>query len=356
MANLNDVARVAGVSPITVSRVMNGSTAVRPETKERVLEAVEKLGYQPNLLARALTADRINSIGVLMTRIENPMYSLMISGISSEVAQHDYDILLSGSNDYESSVKSVLTLINKRVSGLLVLPIEYKTENANGNGEVGAHDLQKMQAFSQRLGQIVRDHAPPRFSVVCIGNQIVHGVDGRVVGNYRGGAGMAVDYLAQNGHREIGFLAHRTTNEGIWGERYQGFMEGMRRHGLQPKPQHIAYCGESLSSATAGMQEILRCDERPTAIYCANDTIAAGAMNAIKSAALRVPEDISVIGHDGSSFGEMLMPALTTVAIYPLEIGRQAAALLLDILSGGTGAQVIGSPQIIERDSVMRLS
>lgn len=100
------------------------------------------------------------------------------------------------------------------------------------------------------------------------------------------------------------------------------------------------------------MLRILSQEERPTAVYCANDLIAAGAMNAAVESGLSIPEDISVIGHDGSSFGEMLRPPLSTVAIYPVEMGKQAVRLLLSVLRGGLGADMILTPQVIERGSV----
>lgn len=354
MPTLNDVAREANVSPITVSRVMNGSQAVRAETKEKVMKAVKKLNYQPNLLARSLSADRMNSIGVLVTRVENPMYSLMVSGIYSEAAEHGYDVILSCSHDLESSMQSIHTLLNKRVSGLVILPIEYQVEKGSaGKNDTGStNDLKMMNQFAGRYAQTVRQYAPQDFPAVAIGSLVTEGVSSRVIENYGGGAVMAVDYLVRHGHRKIGFISHYDRSEGIWGERYRGFMQAMEKNGLPVEKSWIAYSNETVGSAKEAMNCILAEQSRPTAVYCANDIIAVGALNAAADSGLSVPEDISVIGHDGSSFGEMVRPPLTTVAIYPVEIGKKAVRLLFDAMKKESGADLILMPQVIERQSV----
>lgn len=352
MATLNDVAKEAGVSPITVSRVMNDSPAVRPETRERVLEAVKKLNYQPNLLARSLSADRMDSIGVVVTHVENPMYSLMTSGIYSEAAEYGFDVILSCSHDLDSSVKSVTTLLNKRVSGLVVLPVEFRVEKPRAGKSGSQNDVKMMEQFAKSFGGIIGRYAPDNFPVVTIGAQIENGVSGRVIENYGGGAAMAVDYLIKRGHKKIGFLSHVDKTDGIWGERYRGFFQAMEKNGLPVEENWIAYCDESIDSARDAMLHILAQEQKPTAIYCANDLIAVGAMNAAVESGLRVPEDISIMGHDGSTFGEMLRPPLSTVAIYPVEMGKQAVRLLLSVLRGGPGADMILTPQVIERQSV----
>lgn len=353
MATLNDVAREAEVSAITVSRVMNGSSAVRPETKERVLAAVKKLNYQPNLLARSLSADRMNSIGVIMTWVENPMYSLMVSGINREAAKYGYDIILSCSYDLESSMKSVATLLSKRVSGLVVLPIEYHSDLQAGDRRIFTpHDQKMMGEFGREFGKLLERSAPENFPVITVGGQFSEGVKGRVIENYGGGASMAVDYLVGKGHSKIGILAHNAREEGIWGERYRGFLQAMEKHGIKVKKDWIAYCDETLASAGKAMEKLLMLPERPSAVYCANDIIAVGALNAAADAGVKVPEDISVMGHDGSSFGEMVRPALTTVAIYPMELGMRAVRLFMDVMRGESGADMVLTPRIVERESV----
>ena len=352
MATLNDVAREAGVSPITVSRVINNSPSVRPETREKVMVAVKKLHYQPNLLARSLSADRMDSIGVIVTRVENPMYSLMTSGIYSEAAEYGFDVILSCSHDLESTIKSVTTLLNKRVSGIILLPVEFRVEKPGAGDAGSSNDLKMMKEFSEQFGGIMNQYAPANFPVVTFGGQIKEGVSGRVIENYGGGAVMAVDYLAKRGHKNIGFISHIDKTEGIWGDRYRGFLQGMEKNGLNVVKNWIVYSDENVDSAKAAMDRILAQEQRPTAVYCANDIIAVGALNAMADSGMSVPGDISVIGHDGSSFGEMVRPSLTTVAIYPVEMGRRAVRLLLSVMRGESGADLILTPQVIERKSV----
>lgn len=356
MATLDDVAKEAHVSPITVSRVMNGSTAVRPETKERVLIAVKKLNYQPNLLARSLSANKMNSIGVIVTRVENPMYPLMISGIYKEAAVFGYDVILSCSHDLESAIKSVTTLMNKRVSGLIVLPIEFPLSKMKSphNSQTSASDIGMMHEFATSFYDTVKQYKFDNYPVVVIGKQIENGVSGRVIENYYGGACMAVDYLVEKGHEKIGFVANYCKTEGIWGERYKGFFDTMEKHHLPVEKKWITYCDETIDSAKSAMSQILANISHPTAVYCANDTIAVGAINAVHDAGLSVPEDISVIGHDGNSFGEVVRPSLTTVAIYPDEIGKHAVRIFMDVINEEPGTDHVILPRIIERQSVKK--
>ena len=362
MATLNDVAREAGVSPMTVSRVMNGSAPVKEATRRRVQEAAERLRYQPNLLARSLSADRMHTIGVAVTAVENPMYSLMVSGIYREAALWGYDVMISCSHDPDSSCLSLLNLLNKRVSALAVLPVEYHNQ--------GKEALDQIREFKDRFPELIEKYAPEDLPMVSVGRQLQEGVNARVIEDYEAGAVMAVEYLAQKGHRRIGMLSHICCREGIWGERMRGFERAAAAGGMEVRREWIVYSEEDVSSAREAMDEMLSADTRPDAVYCANDVMAAGAYQALNRRGIRVPEEISVIGHDGRDFTELLHPALTTVAIDPVNIGREVVKNLTgQIPSGkcpkeGKGERAEGSvredillkPRLLERASVAQLS
>lgn len=347
MATLNDVAREAGVSPMTVSRVMNGSSAVKEETKKRVLEAVNKLNYQPNLLARSLSADRMDSIGVVVTRMENPMYSLMVAGIYNEAAVYGYDVVIACSHDLHSSMQSVQTLLSKRVSGLIVLPIEYRME--------GEQNLPMMAGFEQEFSRRMQKYAKWDFPIVTIGQQLPEGACSRIIENYEDGAVSAVEYLAEQGHRKIGFVSHSCFDKGIWKERYQGFEKAIGKYGLETKKEWTVFSEETVEGARQAVLRLLEQEELPTALYCANDVLAAGTCLAVADKGLSVPGDISVIGHDGRDFGEMLRPALTTMAIEPMELGRQAVAAMFNLQKTQRKIDVIMRPRLLERASVKKL-
>lgn len=354
MATLNDVAREAGVSPMTVSRVMNGSSAVTEKTRKRVLEVVERLHYQPNLLAKSLSADRMHTIGVAVSGVENPMYSLMVSGIYREAAACGYDVMLACSHDLESTQKSLLNLLSKRVSGLVVLPVEY---HAGGMEE----NLRQMERLREVFPELMEKYAPEHFPVVSVGRQLQKGTGARVIADYEAGAAMAVAWLAEKGHRRIGFLSHSCWQQGIWQERYRGFEREAARRGIEVLPEWIVYSEENAASARRAVEGMLSAERLPTAIYCANDVMAAGACQALSAGGIRIPEEISVIGHDGRDFGEMLRPALTTVAIDPAGIGRETVRALLKLVSsdkcaeGGNGREMedlMVKPKLVERESV----
>ncbi len=354
MATLNDVAREAGVSPMTVSRVMNGSSAVAEKTRKRVLEVVDRLRYQPNLLAKSLSADRMHTIGVAVTGVENPMYSLMVSGIYREAAACGYDVMLACSHDLESTEKSLLNLLNKRVSGLVMLPVEY---HAGGREE----NMRQMGRLSEVFPELMEKYAPVNFPVVSVGRQLQKGTGVRVIADYEAGAALAVACLAEKGHRRIGFLSHSCRQQGIWRERFRGFEREAARRGMEVLPEWIVYSEENVASARLAVEGMLSAERLPTAIYCANDVMAAGACQALAAGGLRIPEDISVIGHDGRDFGEMLYPALTTVAIDPVGIGRETVRALLKLASSGESeggrsgletGDVMVKPKLVERESV----
>jgi len=350
MATLQDVATLSGVSAMTVSRVVNNKPGVSSKTVAKVEAAIRKLNYRPNLVARSLATNRANSIGVLFSRLENPLYSVMVSGIVQTAADYGLDVILGNGHDMNSLIKSANILISKKIDGLIVLPMEV---NLHGI-EAGPDDTRH---FYAELEEILAGMTPSPLPTILLENCRIHGISGRVLVDYRGGAEMAVQHLVNNGHKKIGMICHKERNAGIWYERYQGFLHAMADNGCPVEQKYIADCSLSIPSAFEAAAALLRKPDRPTALYCANDEMAVGALNAAAACGLRVPEDLSIIGHDGSLYSETTYPRLTTVSICSFEIGVMCMQQLYQVLNKKSIEQVRTiQPVLIEGGSVQNIS
>ena len=349
MATLQDVAVLSGVSAMTVSRVVNNKPGVSPKTVAKVEAAIRKLNYRPNLVARSLVTNRVNSIGVLFSRLENPLYAVMVSGIVQTAAEYGLDVVLGNGHDVNSLVKSANILISKKIDGLIVLPVEVNLHGVEASPDDTRH-------FYAELEEILAGMAPSPLPTVLLENCEIQGISGRVQVDYRGGAELAVQHLVENGHRKIGMVCHKERHSGIWHERYQGFLNAMAANHCTVQPAHLVDCSLSIGSAFEGVCRLLQQPDRPTALYCANDELAVGALHAAASCGLKVPQDLSIIGHDGSLYSETSYPRLTTVSICSFEIGVTCMEQLYQALNktGATPVRVI-KPVLIEGHSVRNI-
>lgn len=314
MATLDDVATLSGVSAMTVSRVVNNKPGVSQKTIAKVEAAIRQLNYRPNLVARSLATSRANSIGVLFSRLENPLYSVMISGIVNAAAAAGLDVVLGNGHSVSSLIKSANILISKQIDGLIVLPVEINSHSEEGTLIDTLH-------FYSQLEDMLIGMAPSPLPTILLENRQIQGISGLIRIDYRSGAEMAVQYLVANGHRKIGFVSHKERSAGIWLERYQGFLNAMFNCGCAVDERLVIDCNLSIDSSFEAVSQLLSKPDIPTALYCANDELAVGALNAALACGLRVPDDISIIGHDGSVYSETTFPKLTTVSIQPFETG-----------------------------------
>ncbi len=350
MATLEDVAKLAEVSAMTVSRVINHSGNVSPATYQSVMAAINKLGYRPNMIARGLATSKTNSIGVIIPNLENPIYAVIVSGIYQQAAQYGLDIILGGSTTFEQLLRSADLLLGKQVDGLIILPTapDFKLP-LEEDGVV----------FYEHLKQLSDDLAG-RLPMVVIGNYPVSDSAAKVCIDYYAGAKQAVHYLYEQGHRRIGMVAHEVKNFGIWGERYRGYTDAMRELGCPVDERDILFCSESVGSAFEAALTLKERRSLPTALYCANDTIAIGVMNALAHSGFSVPGDVSVIGHDNSVFCELSNPSLTTVSIESSRIGEVCVDAIVEKLKNKEpgfemGCHVI-QPRLVIRSSVRALT
>jgi DNA-binding LacI/PurR family transcriptional regulator len=333
-----DIARQAGVAPMTVSRVINENGYVSAEMRDKVQQAVKELNYHPNGLARSLKRQRTQVVGILLPDIANPFSAQLVSGIQEMLMARGYSSFICISERSAAREEAgIRALFDHRVDGIIVAT----RETLEGN---------------ELLERLTERNLP----LVVVGRNWRHTQVDRVTADHGKGGYDATDYLISVGHRRIGFVG-ATRVSGAHLQRFQGYLRALREHDLELDEQLIvgpeAVAGPGYSTQQDGyqcMQRLLALTRRPTAIFARNDFTAIGAMCAIHDAGLRVPEDFSVIGFDNVPLAAYTSPPLTTVHQPTPEQGRQAATLLLERIEGDRAKarrEIILDCQLIVRQS-----
>lgn len=303
-----DVASEAGVSYATVSRVINDDAHVKAETRERVRQAMERLGYVVNRQARSLAGGRSRVIGILVPDLGTGYIGEIMRGIDDELDLAHYDMMLYTTHRREAKESSyVASLTQGMADGLLiVLPRNPATF---------------MQTLRQR-----------NFPYVLIDHQGTNEKDHAVGATNWQGAYNATEYLIKLGHRRIGFITG-WMDLGCARDRLAGYQAALRTHHLPVDPKLIYEGDFHQPEGYAGGNALLDLPNPPTAIFASNDVMAMGVMDAARSRGLRIPDDISILGFDDIPQAQNVRPALTTVR-QPLEkMGRVATQMLLDLLN-----------------------
>jgi LacI family transcriptional regulator len=302
-----DVANEAGVSFGTVSRVINNDVHVKDETRERVLQAMQRLGFVANRQARSLAGGRSNSIGVLVPDLGTGYIGEIIRGIDAELSLTDLDLILYTTHRTASKEANyVANLAKGMVDGLLlVLP-------RSPSDFIGA-------LTERNFPFVLIDHQGTGHSCPAVGAT-----------NWQG-AYNATEYLIRLGHQRIGFITG-SMDLGCAVDRLEGYRSALRTCHLPETPE-IIYEGTFFQpDGFAGASALLDLPDPPTAIFASNDVMAMGVLDAVRDRGLRVPADISIVGYDDIPQASLVHPALTTVN-QPLEkMGRVATQMLLDLL------------------------
>ncbi len=306
---MRDVAQAAGVSLMTVSRVVNGEPGVTPETAARVARAIRRLGYQRNDMARHLRrkGQRTQTIGLLVDDLANPFFSALARAVEDEARLRKYVVLIGSSNDDLRREREVVSAFcARRVDGLIVVPVG------------GNHRYLRAQLTAGT-------------KVVCVDRPADNLEVDTVVVDNRNGAHRAIAHLLRHGHRRIGYLGdHRN----IWTlqERYAGFCDALGDLGLKPDPalvRHGLRTGEDAARAAAGL---MRSGEPPTALFTTNDLITIGAIQGLGEDA----DKVALVGFDDFALAERLNPPVTVVAQDAVALGATAAQLLFARIAGDT--------------------
>lgn len=314
---IKDVARRAGVSPATVSRVLNGSAAVASDTAARVRRAVQALAFSPSLAGRTLRAARTRSLGVVVPTLTNPVFAECLAGIEAAARRRSHTLsLVSTAYRAEAEADAVQALLRQRVDGLVL------TVNDAARNRV--------------LDRLERERVP----YVLVFNQLPRAERPTVSVDNRAAARELVEHLIGLGHRTIRMVTGQFRQSDRARLRYRGYSDAMRAAGLQPLPPlQMPFLAPD---ARRQLVEGLAARPRPTAFFCSNDYLAMTAIRDLAALGYGVPADISVAGFDGIRVGELTVPALTTVVQPSQLIGRTAVEVLLSrIDSEGASAPAL---------------
>ncbi len=309
MSTIRDVARVAGVSIATVSRVFNNHTLVNPETAGRVLEVASQLEYWPNGAAQSLTTRRTHTLGVMLPELFGEFYSEVIRGIDRQSRLHEYQILLSSSHSNGEEVLIAGRAMLGRIDGLIMM----------------APDEASIETVER-----VRRRVP----VVLLNPRIeVEGCCSVAFENFSG-ARAAVAHLIGLGHRDIAMICGPEGNVDAE-ERLRGFRRALTDAGLNPDEAMVVPGDFRESTGYEAGAAILCRRPRPTAVFAANDGMAVGLLAALRAAGRRVPRDIAVVGFDDIAISAYLNPPLTTVSVDACGLGQRAVDLMMGAMEAG---------------------
>lgn len=324
---LDAVAKRAGVSTATVSRVLNNLNVVRGATRTRVLKAAEELKYHPNLHARSLARGKSRTLGILVSNMENPFFFDIYHSLESAAHERGYEVVVANT-DYRSEqlLASVRLMIGWRVAGLAAIV-----------SEMDSHLMQLIT--DSNIPIVFYDVGMPRKNITNV----------RV--DYRKGMRKIVEYLHSLGHSRMVFVGHHATLGPI-SERKKTFLETVNRISRDAYVQVVAG-SDGLEGGRQAVRELLSSGFDPTAVICVNDFMAVGVLRQLRDVGLRVPEDISVTGFDNIKLSEFCSPALTTAHIPRERIGRQIFEILVPEESSQSlsGQEILIDPELVVRES-----
>jgi len=336
---IQDVAARAGVSAMTVSRVLNHPTRVATATRQRVEQAIRELGFVPNALARQLLRGRTHTLALLVSDIGNPFFTQIARGVEDVAQRNGYTVIFGNSDESVEKERQYLhALLGRRIDGLLIAPA--------GNGSRPMLDLLVQRGTPFVLLDRAIDGVP---SDVVIGDSI-------------GGARKLTEHLISLGHRRIA-LVSGDPEVPTARDRRRGYIGALREHGIEPRPELIIDGVYRRDSGTRAAWHLLALpdDQRPTAIFAANNFLAVGVIEALRTAQVVIPRDIAVVCFDDIEMAAALDPFLTVMAQPARTFGTIGAQFLLERLepsSGADGSRSTPAPRrvVLPPELIVRVS
>jgi len=306
---IKTIARLTGVSHSTVSRALRGSPLVAEETAERIRLAAQQAGYLPSAAARSLKTNRTRVLGVILSGIADPFFSEVLYGIEDCAQEGGYSLFIGSANhDPDKEQKIIQTMLEQRIDGVIICSTPVSAE---------------------RGSQFPTD----AFPIVVVNNQAADNYNYSIYHDDIDGSRQVARHLIELGHTRIAYLGNALSGKTTL-DRLNGFKAEMAAHGLTVDAQYIHHvAGGTAEMGALGMQHLLKLQPLPSAVMCFNDMLAVGVLKTCREAGIRVPQDLSVTGFDNITFSEYTHPSLTTLNQPKREIGREAAQLLLSLLS-----------------------
>ena len=307
--SIKDIAREAGVSHSTVSRALSDSPLVKAETRERISQLAEEMGYTPNTVARSLVRRRTETLGLVVSTVADPFAAEVVRGIEETAFDNGFGVLLCGSgNNRDREIAAVRMLREKRVDGIVV-----------SASTVGDFYMPLLDELDIPIVLVNREQ----------GTEYTYSV---VTDDIHGGA-LAVNYLLDLAHRRIGVITGPVQSQSSH-NRLQAYRQTIEELDIPFDPQLVVQGDGKADGGYASADCLLDVVHPPTAIFCYNDLTAIGAIRAIKNRGLSVPDDVSVMGFDDIPFAEYVDPPLTTVRQHRYTMGRLATEMILALLNG----------------------
>ncbi|MGA9289268.1 MAG: LacI family DNA-binding transcriptional regulator [Anaerobacillus sp.] len=329
MPTIKDVAKRAGVSRTTVSRVLNDNGYVSHEARKRVVEAVEEMGYIPSAHAKTMRTKRSGVIGVILPRISTETASRVVNGIENELAANGYQILLANTQlKPEKEIQNIKLLKSRQVDGIILL-----ATNRN-----------------QDLLNTIADAEVP---FVALGQELT-GVTSVIYDDYHS-AYSVTESLITKGHKRIGFIGVPQSDHAVGVIRKQGYLDAMHDHDLVVQDGWIQQGNFSFESGYEAAKKILEHSQvRPTALFAVTDRMAVGALGYLKEQQIHVPGEMALFGIGASDLSRHVTPPLSTVDYFNEDAGQKTAQLILLQLSGKAveDRKIKLNYRLIERDSV----
>jgi LacI family transcriptional regulator len=327
---IKDVARLSGVSSMTVSRVINGSERVSPETRQRVERAIAELGYVPSRLARGLIRQKTGTLALIVPDVANPFFTLIVRGAEDVARRAGYRMILADSRADLTIERDVIEeMLAHRVEGIMIAPV---SDRSKGH-------LQRLAKY--------------RVDFVLI-DRTVSGIESDVVtGDNVGGARRLVEHLISLGHRRIGFITE-SADVSTARDRREAYEAVLAAAGLPHDSSLIVYSTVDPPGGFEGMRRLLELDEPPTAVFAVNNLVAVGAIEAVRAHRLEVPDDVALVCFDDIEYASRLYPFLTVMAQPAETLGTLGTQLLLERIEGRAPEQprvVVLPAQFVVRQS-----
>lgn len=336
MVTIYDVAKETGFSITTVSRALNNYPDVSKKTKKLILETADRMGYFPNSIARSLTMKKSFTLGVIFVEdlgigMKHPFFSAVIEGFKQRAEKFGFDLVFI--NRYIGNEKKsyIDHAYYRGVDGIIVVCSNYD-------------DPEVIKLIESSLPSVVLDVYSDKTNVIYSNNSY--------------GCELVIDYLYSLGHEKIAYIA---SSDGSFAsmERLKGYKFALDKHGLVFNESYVVGGGYfSYEAGYRAMADLLKLEDLPTAVFASSDTLALGAIKAIKSAGLAVPDDISVVGFDDIELAQHITPALTTVRQNTELMGRRAADLLINQINGesdGEYSTIVLPVELVVRESVKNI-
>jgi LacI family transcriptional regulator len=321
---IEEVARLAGVSTATVSRVLSRPDVVRTRTQEQVMAAVRQLDYQPDAAARALASGRTHTVGCVIPTLDHAIFARSTQAMQTTLAQAGYQLLVASHEyDPDTEFELVRALQQRGVDSLVLVGTD--------------HAPRLWKALSDwRKPTLLTWSCDPRLPSLGFDNE---------------GAGrMAAEHLLELGHRRIGVISGFTTHNDRARSRVDGVRQLLAQAGLSLPDEWVTQQAFNLEGGRLGLRQLMGARQKPTALFCGNDLLAVGALLEAQRMGLSIPEDLSICGIDNSEMAQAINPGLTTVSLPTQDLGRMAAKSMLSAIAG----EVVPAQSLLPFELVIR--